>query len=95
LLGPTCAGASPLSSAICLLATLLTVAIIARALLSWFNMDPGSPLIQALNAITEPILEPIRRVMPRMGMLDLSPLVAIILLQIVAAVLASAVDGSL
>ena len=42
----------------------LVIAIIARALLSWFNMDPRSPLIQALNQITEPILDPIRRIMP-------------------------------
>ena len=77
------------------MATLLTIAIIARALLSWFNMDPSSPLIQALNAITEPILDPIRRIMPRFGMLDLSPLVAIILLQILGSVLASVVDGNL
>ena len=62
----------------------MVVAIIARALLSWFNMDPRSPLIQALNQITEPILEPIRRIMPRLGMIDLSPLVAILLLQFIS-----------
>ena len=62
----------------------MVVAIIARALLSWINMDPRSPLIQALNQITEPILEPIRRIMPRLGMIDLSPLVAILLLQFIS-----------
>ncbi len=95
MLGPTCSAASAPASAICLLATLLSVAIIARALLSWFNLDPSSPLVQALNAITEPILDPIRRIMPRLGMIDLSPLVAIILLQVIGSVLASALDGSL
>lgn len=69
------------SQVVCIFATLLVLAIIVRALLSWFNMDPRSPLIQTLNSITEPILEPIRRIMPRLGMIDLSPLVAILLLQ--------------
>ena len=87
--GANCSGASAASQIICLFSTLLVVAIIARALLSWFNMDPGSPLIQALNSITEPILDPIRRIMPRIGMIDLSPLVAILLLQLVSAGLQS------
>jgi len=85
LFGANCTGESVASQVICLFSTLLVVAIIARALLSWFNMDPRSPLIQALNQITEPILEPIRRIMPRLGMIDLSPLVAILLLQFVSA----------
>ena len=69
---------------ICLFTNLIIIAIIARALLSWFNMDPRSPLIQALNQITEPILDPIRRIMPRLGMIDLSPLIAIMLLQFIS-----------
>jgi YggT family protein len=91
----TCAGETAGAQIVCLFATLIVVAIIARALLSWFNMDPRSPVIQMLNSITEPILEPIRRVMPRMGMLDLSPLVAIILIQVLAQVFAEFLDGNL
>jgi YggT family protein len=72
------------SQVIYLFSTLLIIAIIARSLLSWFNMDPRSPLIQALNSVTEPILEPIRRIMPRLGMIDFSPLVAILVLSFVA-----------
>ena len=41
-------------------------------------------VMQVLDGITEPILDPIRRIMPRIGMLDLSPLVAIILLQFIS-----------
>lgn len=82
--GPSCVGTTQASQVICLVIWLFTLAIIARALLSWFNMDPRSPLIQALNQITEPILEPIRRIMPRLGMIDLSPLVAIVLLQFIS-----------
>lgn len=82
--GPTCIGSTLASQVVCLLSYVLIVAIIIRALLSWFNMDPRSPLIQALNSITEPILEPIRRIMPRLGMIDLSPFIAIILLQVLS-----------
>jgi YggT family protein len=63
------------------------MAIFLRAILSWFSMDPRNPLIQMLDQITEPILSPLRRIVPRFGMMDITPLVAIILLQVVARVL--------
>ncbi len=59
---------------------MLTWAIVARSLLSWFPIDQGSPLYQLLFRVTEPIISPIRRVMPSMGMMDLSPMAAIIIL---------------
>ncbi len=62
----------------------MTAAIFVRAILSWFPIDPRSPLVQMLDQITEPILSPLRRVVPRIGMIDLTPLVAIILLQVLA-----------
>jgi YggT family protein len=72
---------------------ILTWAIIARALLSWFPIDQGSPLYQMLYRVTEPIIDPLRRVMPSTGMIDLSPLAAIIVLivmtQLVAGLAAS------
>ncbi len=63
---------------------LLILAILARAVLSWFVRDPYNPIMQALNSITDPILQPLRRIMPRMGMMDFTPLVAIIVLSIIA-----------
>lgn len=84
LFGGGCVGESAASQVVCLFASILSLAIFARALLSWFNMDPRSPLIQALDAITAPILDPIRRIMPRIAMIDFSPLVAILLLQFVS-----------
>lgn len=84
MFGGNCIGTSAASQVVCLVFTLLTIAIFARAILSWFNMDPRSPLIQMLDAVTEPVLEPIRRIMPRLGMIDLSPLIAILLLQFVS-----------
>ena len=59
---------------------MLTWAIVARSLLSWFPVDQGSPLYQLLFRVTEPIIEPFRRVMPQSGMMDLSPMAAIIAL---------------
>jgi YggT family protein len=56
--------------------------VIIRALLSWVNPDPWNPIVQMLNRLTEPLLEPIRRKVFRMmgsgGIgLDLSPLILI------------------
>ena len=54
--------------------------IIARALLSWVNPDPWNPIVQFLGRATEPVLAPIRRwVGLRIGM-DLSPMIAILVI---------------
>ncbi len=63
-----------------LLFNILIFAIVGRALLSWFNVGPGNPIGRVLYEITEPILGPMRRVIPMIGMLDISPIVAILLL---------------
>ncbi|HZT08967.1 MAG TPA: YggT family protein [Chloroflexota bacterium] len=71
----------------------LTLAIIGRALLSWFQLRPGNPfypLAVILFQITEPILGPLRRILPPFGMIDLSPLVALLLLQVINSVLQQA-----
>lgn len=53
--------------------------IIARAVLSWVNPDPFNPIVRFLYRVTEPVLRPIRRRMPMMGMgLDLSPMLVIL-----------------
>jgi YggT family protein len=65
----------------------LVFAIIARALLSWFNLGPSHPLVRILYDLTEPILAPLRRVIPTLGMIDITPIVAIFLLQIVQSLL--------
>ncbi len=67
---------------------LLILAIFFRAILSWFIRDPSNPIVRVLDQITEPILQPLRQVIPRMGMMDLSPLVAIILLSVIASMVA-------
>lgn len=70
-----------------LLLTLLSFAIIARALVSWLPIDRYNPIIRVLDQITEPILAPLRRVVPPLGMMDITPIVALILLQILQAVI--------
>jgi YggT family protein len=72
-----------------ILTTVLTIAIIFRAILTWFPLDPYNPLIQVLFQVTEPVLAPIRQFVPRFGMLDLSPLIAIIILQVIGSAVAS------
>ena len=73
----------------------LIFAIIARALLSWFNLGPSHPLVRILYDLTEPILAPLRRVIPMIGMIDITPIVAIILLQVIQSILLSALPRGL
>jgi YggT family protein len=54
--------------------------ILIVAVLSWVN--PFSPLLPVFDALTAPLLAPLRRVMPRSGRIDFSPLVALLLIQI-------------
>ena len=57
---------------------MLTWAIIARSLLSWFPVDQTSTVYQMLMRVTEPLIEPFRRFMPNTGMIDMSPMMAIV-----------------
>ncbi len=72
-----------------LLVQLLAFAIFARAILTWFPIDRSGPVFQALNAVTDPILEPLRRIIPPVGMIDISPMVAMIVLLIIGSALSS------
>lgn len=65
-------------------AYVLLVAVIIRIIFSWTNFDPENPIAQVIQEITEPILAPIRSVMPRIGMFDLAPMAASFLLIILA-----------
>jgi YggT family protein len=70
-----------------LLFNILPFAIIVRALMSWFNPRPDNPIVVLLNDITEPVLAPLRRIVPRLGMIDITPLVAILLMSVIQQVL--------
>jgi YggT family protein len=66
-----------------MLFTVFYLAIMARIILSWFRFDPYHPVSVFLYRITEPILSFFRGFIPPVGMLDLSPIVAIIVLGVV------------
>jgi YggT family protein len=68
----------------------LIFAIFIRAILSWFPIDRGGPIVRAIESVTEPVLDPLRRVLPRVGAIDIAPMVAIILLLVVSSVLRQA-----
>ena len=64
---------------------LYILVIIARSIISFFPIrgdSPFIPVVRFLHNITEPVLAPIRRALPPMGGLDLSPLVVIIVLRV-------------
>ena len=66
-----------------ILAWILYIALIARVAVSWFNLGADNQMVNILYQITEPILAPLRKVLPSVGMLDFSPVVALILIGIV------------
>ena len=73
-----------LFSFLSLLCEVLTLLILVRVILSWFSPQPTNMLFNILYQITEPILAPLRRIIPRVGMFDFTPMVAIILLQLIS-----------
>jgi YggT family protein len=84
-------GVDILATFIDILAWVLVIAIIVRALMSWFAQSQGSSLGRVLDDITEPILMPIRRMLPPVGGLDFSPILAIVLIQVVRYVVISVI----
>lgn len=64
---------------------LYSLVIMASVLISWVSPDPFNPIVQVLRSATEPLFSWIRRRLPfaMMGMLDLSPLIALVLIQLV------------
>jgi YggT family protein len=70
------------------LSTIFSFLLIAYVFLSFF-MDPYHPVRNTINRIVNPVLDPIRRILPQTGMIDFSPLVAIIVVQIIEYLLRS------
>ena len=65
------------------LSQLLVFLVIISVILSYF-MDPYHPIRRSIDGFVEPMLSPIRRVVPSLGGLDFSPLVLIILIQLIS-----------
>ena len=70
-------------------ATALWLLLIARVVLSWTNPTGGGGIVAFIYQVTEPILAPIRRVLPPTGGVDWSPLVAMLVIGAVVRVVAS------
>ena len=71
---------------LCTLTLLYEAAIIIRIVLSWFPLSSGGAIARindVLVTITDPVLAPLRNVLPRTGVIDLTPLVALLGLEIV------------
>ena len=72
---------------------ILYAALIGRVIISWINVSPSNPIVGIIYQVTEPVLSPIRRVLPKMGTLDLSPMIAIILITVFQRIIIRAVGG--
>ena len=62
---------------------LYSFVILARVLMSWVNIDPYSPVARTIYDLTEPVLAPVRNLMPAAGGLDFSPIIVLVLLQVI------------
>lgn len=65
----------------------LALIILLRVVISWMSPGQTNQLTNILYLVTEPILAPLRRILPRFGRLDLSPMAAWIILQILIAIM--------
>jgi YggT family protein len=62
--------------------------LLARVLLSYFpNFDRSNPIVRLLYDVTEPVLAPIRNMLPRTGMIDFSPLIVFLIITVLMRVL--------
>ncbi len=68
---------------------LLVILVVVSVILSYF-LDPYHPIRRSIDSVVEPLLAPIRRVVPLIGFLDLSPLILIILIQLLSNIIISA-----
>ncbi|PCI45144.1 MAG: hypothetical protein COB41_02430 [Proteobacteria bacterium] len=59
---------------------LAMIIVIARAVLSWVSPDPYNPIVRIINQLSEPLLFPIRRRVPYLGGMDLSPIILLMVI---------------
>ena len=57
--------------------------VFAAVILSWVNLSPDNPFVRVVTALTEPVLAQIRKVMPDLGGIDLSPMVLLLWITVV------------
>lgn len=73
-------------------AQLITILIIVQVILSYF-LSPFHPVRQAIDRLMEPFLSPLRQILPQTGMIDFSPLVLLILVQLIAVLIVNLLQG--
>lgn len=61
--------------------------IFARVVISWIPTDPYHPLIKFIRKATDPVLVPLRNLLPTIGMIDISPMVALLVLKFIQGIL--------
>jgi YggT family protein len=74
--------------------SLVQLLIIARVILSWVASPTSqNPVVQLIRQVTDPILVPIQSILPRTGMFDLSPMVALFAIYALQSLIAGAISG--
>ena len=69
----------------------LSVLLIISSVMSWFQPDPRNPLVRLIHAIVDPVLLPVRAILPPAGGMDFSPMIVLVILWILRGMLARAV----
>ncbi|MFA9405294.1 MAG: YggT family protein [Anaerolineales bacterium] len=80
-----------LANAIIIATRILSIVILADIVISYI-LDPFHPVRRILDSIVQPMLAPIRRFMPQTGMFDFSPIVLLILVQLIGSALANIIS---
>lgn len=70
-----------------MLINLMLILILVRVVISWVNADPYNPIVRFIVNSTEPLMRPLRRVIPTFGSIDFSPIVLVLLLYFLKAAL--------
>ncbi len=83
--------AATLVQLLSLISTLFWLLMLARIIFSWGNIDRYNPIVNFVYQVTEPVLAPIRNILPSTGMIDFSPMVAILLVEVATRVLSAIV----
>ncbi len=66
---------------------LYSLVILAAVILSWVRLPPDNPIVRVTSALTEPLLAPIRRILPDLGGIDISPMVLLVALRLLRGLL--------
>ena len=72
--------------------TVLVFCVIGRSLITWFPVSKDNPIVRILDQVTEPLLAPVRNVLPRNGTIDFSGMIVIVVLYVMITVVQVAAE---